>query len=273
MMVEDPNQTNNVVGVRFHRGGKIYHFSRAGCDDLAPGDFAVVETARGLQIGEVVYLEPAEEKDLSRLKPILQRATSRELAQRQYWMDEAEKALDTARDIAREMGLGVRLATAEYTLDGKQLTFLYVSGKKEEIKKLRARVGRKFQVRVEFWRIGPRDHAKLDGGCGPCGEVRCCCRFMTDFTPISIRMGKDQGISLTPSEITGICGRLRCCLSFEHEMYVKASRDLPQRKTEVDTPYGSGRVVDLLPLRDSVVVQIEGRRVEVPAQEVKVVSE
>ncbi|MGD1996731.1 MAG: regulatory iron-sulfur-containing complex subunit RicT [Anaerolineae bacterium] len=272
-MAEDSNREEaQVVGIRFHRGGKVYDFARAGCGDLAPGDFAVVDTARGRQIGEVVYLKPAHEKRLAGLKSILYRATGRDLALRQHWEDKAEESMEVACRMAKEMGLDIKLATAEYTLDGRQLTFLYASGKKQDANALRRRLAGKLDVRVEFWRVGPRDHAKLCGGCGPCGRLRCCACFLADFTPISIRMGKDQGISLTPSEITGMCGRLRCCLSYEHEMYVEASKGLPSRKARVHTPYGSGKVIDLLPLRGAVVVQIEDRRMEVPAEEVEVIS-
>jgi len=271
-MAEEPERIEQtVVGVRFHPRGKIYHFDPADCDDLRPGDFVVVDTARGRQIGEVVYLKEVEVEQPADLKPVLWRATGQDLALQQHWKARAQKALETGRRLAAEAGLAVKLAAAEYTLDGKRLTVLYVTGTKEEVHTLRQRLARTLKVRVEMRQIGPRDHARLMGGYGACGEPRCCARFLTEFTPISIRMGKAQGVSLTPSEITGMCGRLRCCLAYEHEMYVEASKDLPRRKAQVRTPYGLGKVIDILPLKGAVVVQIEDRRIEVPAEEVEVV--
>ncbi len=271
-MAEESSLTaTTIIGVRFHPGGKIYHFNPADCNDLVAGDFVVVDTARGHQIGEVVYLKQVGEKKPSDLKPILWRATGRDLALRQQWEAKAQSVLESARRQAAEMDPEIKLVTAEYTLDGRQLTILYVSGTKEDVQALQQRLRRSMRVRVEMRQIGPRDHARLLGGYGACGEPRCCSRFLTDFAPISIRMGKVQGISLTPSEITGMCGRLRCCLSYEHEMYKAASQSLPRRKARVRTPYGTGKVVGLLPLKEAIVVQIEDRRVEVPAEEVEVI--
>ncbi len=258
-----------IVGVRFHTGGKVYHFDPGGCDDLAAGDFVVVDTARGRQIGQVVYRQPAGKDTPADLKPILWVASGKELALRQRWEARARQALELARQKAREQNLEIKLAAAEYTLDGKQLTLLYVTGTKEEVQTLQRLMGRALHKRVEMRQIGPRDYARMLGGYGACGEPRCCTRFLADFAPISIRMGKEQGISLTPSEITGMCGRLRCCLAHEYEMYVEESKNLPRRKARVRTPHGEGRVVDLLPLKGAVVVEIEERRIEVPVEEVE----
>lgn len=269
--MSEESSLRTIVGIRFHTGGKIYHFDPADCEDLMAGDFVVVDTARGRQIGEVVYLQEMEEQQSYELKPILWRATGRDLALRQQWAAKADKALQIARGQAREMGLEINLAAAEYTLDGKQLTFLYVSGSKDAVHKIQRELRRSMRTRVELRQIGPRDHARMLGGHGACGEQRCCSRFMTDFIPISIRMGKTQGVSLTPSEITGMCGRLRCCLSFEYEMYKEQSKEMPRRKARVKTPYGTGKVIDLLPLKGTVVVQIADRRMEIPKEEVEVI--
>ncbi len=121
-------------------------------------------------------------------------------------------------------------------------------------------------------RVGPRDHAQLLGGDGACGEPRCCSRCISEFTPGSIKMAKAQGISLNPSDITGMCGRLRCCLVYEHEQYREASQKMPRRKKRVLTPHGEGRVIDLLPLKGMVVVQVEDCRIEVPVDDVELVT-
>jgi len=260
-----------VIGVRFQSGGKIYAFDPGDCQDLLLGDFVIVDTAWGRQIGQVVYIHrvPAEEQR-GNLKPILRRASGADLVLRQQLEEKAQKALEQAQKLAANRSLSVKFATAEYTLDGKRLTFLYESETKKGLQDLRRDLARSLRVRVELRQIGPRDRAKLLGGYGACGEIRCCSRFLSEFSPVSIRMAKAQGVSLTPSEITGMCGRLRCCLIYEYEMYTEASRSLPKRKAKVRTPYGTGKVVNLLPLKEKVVVQIGDRHVEVSTDDVEV---
>jgi cell fate regulator YaaT (PSP1 superfamily) len=166
--------------------------------------------------------------------------------------------------------LPLKIVTAEYTFDGKRLTLLYVSEEKDlELGRLARRLQKETDARIDLRRVGVRDQAKLLGGYGACGEPRCCSRFLSEFSPVSIKMAKMQGISLNPSEITGMCGRLRCCLIYEDEQYKEACKMMPRRKKRVRTPHGEGKVVDLLPLKGIVVVQIEDQRVEVPAEEIE----
>lgn len=168
------------------------------------------------------------------------------------------------------MGLPIKIVTAEYAFDGQRLTLLYVSEEKQlDLDKLQQRLQRTLAGRVDLRRIGPRDQAKLMAGYGACGELRCCSRFLSEFSPVSIKMAKTQGASLNPSEITGMCARLRCCLAYEQEQYLEACKTMPRRKKHVRTPYGEGKVVDLLPLKGVVVVQVEDRRLEVPVEEVE----
>lgn len=262
-----------IAGVRFQPSGKIYHFDARDSDDLQAGDFALVETVRGTQLGEVVNVRPPREgEDVRKLKPIQQRATGCELALRQLWQKEEAGALELAREEAEALELSIKIVLAEYTLDGERLTLLYGSEKHLNVGELRRRLQDALGVQVELLKIGPRDQAKLMGGCGACGRPRCCSRFLPEFRSISIKMAKRQGVSLHPSAITGMCERLRCCLFFEHEQYIKALRSLPQRGERVDTPYGEGEVVDLLPLEQAIVVKIEDRRVEVAAEQMKPVS-
>jgi cell fate regulator YaaT (PSP1 superfamily) len=169
--------------------------------------------------------------------------------------------------------LPIKIVTAEYAFGGQRLTLLYVSEDRDlDLSKLRQCLQRRLNVRVDLRRIGPRDHARLMAGYGACGELRCCSRFLTEFSPISIKMAKTQGVSLNPSEITGMCGRLRCCLVYEQEQYTEACKAMPRRKKRVRTPHGEGKVVDLLPLKGIVVVQVEDRRLEVPVEEVELIS-
>ncbi|RLC65946.1 MAG: stage 0 sporulation family protein [Chloroflexi bacterium] len=263
-----------VAGIRFQPTGKIYDFDAGGCPNLQPGDFALVETARGEQLGEVVDVRPLYEgEERKRLKPVVRRATGRDMAVRQQWQEKEKETLELARQTAARLGLPVKLVVAEYTFDGQRLTLLYATEKKTaQLDKLRQALQDELGIQVELRRIGPRDQAKLMGGYGACGELRCCSRFMSDFSPVSIKMAKVQGVSLNPADITGMCNRLRCCLVYEHEQYKEACKKMPRRKKRVKTPYGEGKVIDLLPLKEVVVVQVEDRRLEVPVEDIEVIS-
>lgn len=263
-----------IAGVRFQPSGKVYHFNASEVDDLRPGDFAVVETVRGMQLGEVVSVRPPRQgEDVRVLKPIQRRAGGRELALRQQWRKKEEKALEIARNEAERLGLPIKVVLAEYTLDGKRLTLLYSSEERHlNLGQLERELRLRLDTRVELLKVGPRDQAKLMGGCGACGGPRCCSHFLPEFTSISIKMAKKQGVSLHPSAITGMCDRLRCCLSYEYDHYLRALRKLPPRKRLVNTPYGEGRVIDLVPLKQAVVVKIEDRRVELSVEEIEPIS-
>ena len=253
-----------VVGIRFQKVGKIYHFDAREFGELRAGDYAVVETSRGKQLGEVVQLvdQPTRPPHGS-WKPITRKATPRDLVLRQIMQRKALEAMIVCREKASGMKIeGVKIISAEYTFDGKRLSFLYSTETEErvDLKSLKKALQRTFtQSRVEMRQIGPRDVAKITGGIGACGmESQCCSTFLTEFSPISIKMAKEQGISLTPSEITGMCGRLRCCLIYEYQQYVNARKQLPKRNKRVITPQGEGKVVDTYPLKDAVLVEVEG---------------
>ncbi len=252
-----------IVGIRFRPVGKIYHYDASCCPDLQVGDFALVPSRRGTQLGEVVQIfsEPPEPPEEG-WRSVLRKATGRDLTLRRLIRQRELQALLTARQKARELGYqDLKLVEAEISFDGRYLTFLYgVEGNnKVELHRLHSALARKFPRRqVDFRRLGPRDVAKLLPGMGACGrEVRCCAEFLTDFSPVSIKMAKVQGVSLTPSEITGMCGRLRCCLVYEYEQYAEAAKHLPKRKKRVQTPLGNGKVVDVYPLKGTVLVALE----------------
>ncbi len=265
-----------VVGIRFQQVGKIYHFDATQTPDIEVGDFVVVETSRGQQIGQIAQIvaDPEKPRD-GAWKPIVRKATPRDLVLRQVWQRKEAEALVNCRAKTKELAIaGVKMIAAEYTFDGNRLTIHYSSESEEtvDLSALRNELKPLYpRVRIEFRQIGPRDVAKILGGMGTCGmENRCCSRFLTDFSPISIRMAKAQGISLSPSEITGMCGRLRCCLIYEYEQYVEARKTLPKRGKRVKTPEGEGKVVDCYPLKQSVIVSnAEGVLKEFPIEEVQ----
>lgn len=267
---------SKIVGIRFQKVGKIYHFDAHHCQDLQPGDFAVVETTRGRQLGQVIHFveDPQPPPDGS-WKPIQRKATPQDLVLRQTWQQKEVEAMINCRAKAADLKLQVvKIVGAEFSFDGTRLSFLYSSesGDKLDLRSLRRVMQRIYpQSKVEFHQVGPRDVAKLLGGMGACGlENRCCSMFLTEFSPISIKMAKDQGISLTPSEITGMCGRLRCCLVYEYEQYVEARKQLPKRGKRVLTPTGEGKVADVFPLRQTILVHMEsGERSEFAKEDVQ----
>lgn len=254
---------SNIIGVRFSKIGKLYHFDGSSVKDLKVGDHVIVETARGEHLGEIMQvLDSPPDRPAHGWKPVNRRATPRDLLLQKTWQSRQTEAMIECRAKAAEMKLeGVKIVAAEYNYNGSRLTYMYSTESEEKInlKKLKQAMNRKYrEAQVEMRQIGPRDVAKLIGGMGACGlETRCCSKFLTDFSPISIKMAKAQGISLTPSEITGMCGRLRCCLIYEFEQYSAARKEMPKRKKLVVTPSGKGKVVDVSPLTGMVTVQID----------------
>lgn len=249
---------DTVAGVRFTKVGKLYHFDYSEFPEIKAGDFVIVETARGRNMGQVMGFANAED-GRSDYKTILRPATARDLVLRQQWEAKQPEALVICREKAAELGHydDVKFIAAQYNYDGSLLTFLYSAEQKVNVTSLWNELKRAFEARVDMRQIGPRDVAKLLGGYGACGELRCCSTFLTDFSPISIKMAKVQGISLNPSEITGMCGRLRCCLVYEYEQYVEARKQLPKKNKRVGTPLGIGKVLDVHPLQDTVTVYVE----------------
>jgi cell fate regulator YaaT (PSP1 superfamily) len=259
--------TSSIIGIRFQKLGKMYHFKLNGeGGDVLPGDHVVVETKRGRQLGQVIAYVDDDKIDKRRgIKPIERKANPRDLVMKQVWEQRELDALITCREKAHELNVkDAKFVKAEYSFDGSWLTFLYATeNKKLDVRPLRKALNRAFRAQIELLLIGPRDVAKILGGHGACGSPRCCSTFLTEFSPVSIKMAKEQGISLSPQEITGMCGRLRCCLVYEYEQYVEAKKQLPRMGKRIGTPYGEGKVVDVRPLRESVVVSVEGEYHEV----------
>lgn len=267
------------VSVRFSPVGKLYHFNAKKISDIKTGDQVVVETSRGWQLGVVAcILEKTPENSEGGIKVIDRKATPRDLLLRQSWRNKEPAVVEKCKARAAELGLqGVKIVQAEYSFDGSRLVISLSTeaddaqgeGKSHksdaqkdrlDLKSLRQDMQKSFSpAQVEIRQIGPRDVAKYLGGMGACGlESRCCSRFIQEFNSISIRMAKEQNISLTPAEITGMCGRLRCCLFYEYDNYISCRLKLPKKNKRVLTPMGEGKVVDVVPLRMAVIVEIPG---------------
>jgi len=251
-----------IVGIRFAKVGKVYHFDATSFPMVKPGDFAVVETTRGRQLGEVTskIKNPPPPPD-GKWKPIQRLATPRDLVMRQVWQKKETEAVENCSARAADLDLlNVKIIAAEFSFDGSRLTILYSTEAEEklDLRILRRAMQRIYpQSQVELHQIGPRDTAKMFGGMGACNLAnRCCAQFLTDFCPVSIKMAKDQDISLTPSEITGMCGRLRCCMVYEYGSYTQARQALPKRGKHVVTPKGEGKVVEVFPMKDTIRVDL-----------------
>ena len=262
MSITASTRPTNIVGVRFQKLGKLYHFKlgqkRA---EIHPGDHVIVDTKRGRQIGQIINFvqEPATNRR-RKIKTIKRLATPRDLVLQQVWDGKALDALITCREKAHHAGIrNCKFVKAEYNFDGSWMTIYYhTENRKQDFNRVKNELERIYDARVELQIIGPRDIARYLGGYGACGSPRCCSTFLTEFSPISIRMAKAQGISLSPQEITGMCGRLRCCLVFEYEMYVEAKKQLPNVGKRIGTPHGEGVVIDQLPIKDAVRVNVDG---------------
>jgi cell fate regulator YaaT (PSP1 superfamily) len=250
-----------IVGVRFAEIGKSYHFDASAFPQIKAGDRVIVETSRGKQLGEVAQIVKNPVAPPEGWKLVERIATPRDLILRRMWAQKELEAMIACRERAAQLKLsGVKIVAAEFSFDGARLSLMYSTETedKTDLKSLRHDMQKQQpKSQVEMRQIGPRDVAKLLGGMGACGmEARCCSKFLTEFSPISIKMAKEQGISLTPQEITGMCGRLRCCLVYEYEQYAAARKELPKRNKRVVTPLGEGKVLDTNPLRMTIRVEI-----------------
>ena len=258
---------DKAVAVRFSSVNKAYFFDANGYD-LDLDDYVIVDSIRGRQIGKVVQVMDDYQNEGEPLKTVLRPATSKDLVAKEIFNQKKDDAIAFARKRLTELNLkGVKILDAEFNYDGTRLQISYASDNDEKVdlKSLKYDLQRNFPTvnSVDLRQLGPRDVAKAIPGMGACGlSCRCCCRYLTEFSSISIKMAKEQGISLTPAEITGMCGRLRCCLVFENDYYVECRKKLPKKNKHVFTPQGEGKVLEVFPLRDAVLVEIPevGRR-------------
>lgn len=266
--------TVTVVGIRFKKAGKIYYFDPNGLD-LKPGDQVIVETARGLEIG-IVVVKPREIEEseiLTPLRSVLRIATVEDLDTAAANQKLAEDAWRICAERARHHNLDMKIVSAEYTFDRSRLIVYFTAEKRIDFRALVRDLASIFKTRIELRQIGVRDEAKIAGGLGPCGRVLCCTSFLSEFAPVSIRMAKDQNLSLSPSKLTGLCGRLKCCLRYENDIYVEAKALLPKEGTWVRTPRGTGRVVGLDFLGKRVKIHFDDDSIgEVSYREVETLS-
>ncbi len=235
-----------IIGVRFKSVGKIYYFSPAK-NKINVGEKVIVETSRGVECGEVVLSnrEISEEELNAPLKDIIRIATKKDLDKiEQNKKNEAEAFKICEEKIAKH-GLNMKLVDVECTFDNNKLLFYFTSENRVDFRELVKDLASVFRTRIELRQIGVRDEAKMLGGLGICGRPFCCKSFLGDFQPVSIKMAKDQSLSLNPAKISGTCGRLMCCLKYEQDGYEELIKGLPKIGAVVDAPDGKGNVVDI----------------------------
>lgn len=249
-----------VVGVRYRDAGHVYYFT-PGDSEYAYNDKVLVESQQTLHIATVAI--PKRDIDLEDLpetiNPILHKATTAELKKCNKNEVDAKKAFLIAKEKIRERKLEMKIVQVEYTFDRSKLTFYFAADGRIDFRELVKDLAAVFRTRIELKQIGVRDEAKMIGSIGPCGRPLCCSSFLGDFVPVSIKMAKEQGLSLNPTKISGLCGRLMCCLQYESEAYEAAKKELPDFGKTLETPDGKGKVVGLNLLSRLVSVRLNGR--------------
>jgi cell fate regulator YaaT (PSP1 superfamily) len=245
-----------VIGVRFKKAGKIYWFDPDNFE-IKKDDNVIVETARGIEFGKAVIgiRELDEGEVVQPLKKVIRIATEEdEETQRKNSIKKAE-AIELCLVQVRKHKLDMKLIDVEYTFDNNKVIFYFTAEGRVDFRELVKDLASIFRMRIELRQIGVRDEAKMLNGIGACGVPLCCANWLGDFAPVSVKMAKDQNLSLNPTKISGSCGRLMCCLKYEHETYVKIRRELPVRSEKVKTPVGDAIVIDPDILRESVKVR------------------
>ncbi|MDF2856522.1 MAG: stage 0 sporulation protein [Neobacillus sp.] len=248
----------DVVGVRFKKAGKIYYFD-PGDLSIQKDDFVIVETVRGVEYGKaVVARKQVDENDVVLpLKKVVRIAEQKDRMIVDENKQAAQEAYDVCNEKVNEHQLDMKLVDVEYTFDRNKIIFYFTADGRVDFRELVKDLAAIFRTRIELRQIGVRDEAKMLGGIGPCGRMLCCSTFLGDFDPVSIKMAKDQNLSLNPTKISGLCGRLMCCLKYENDEYEEAKRLLPDIGEMIVTPQGKGKVVGLNILERLLQVEVK----------------
>ncbi len=249
-----------VIGVRFKDGGKVYYFDPK---DFTPklGSFVIVETARGLECG-VVAMERSEVEDSTLvlpLKQIVRLASDKDIEQTEKNRIKEKEAFDICLKKIEEHGLEMKLVDVEVTFDNSKMLFYFTADGRIDFRELVKDLALVFRTRIELRQIGVRDESKMLGGLGVCGRPFCCTSFLGEFQPVSIKMAKDQGLSLNLAKISGTCGRLMCCLKYEQSVYDELLKITPRQGSVVSTKQGTGTVTEVNLLKGSLKVRLDGR--------------
>ncbi len=266
-----------VVGVRFHGTGKAYHFD-PGDYLLHQGDSVIVETVQGMELGIIAdeAIDLPEEKLVAPLKGILRVATAEDLEKYEENKLKEAEAFKICQSKIEARALDMHLVDVEYTFDGRKVIFYFTADGRVDFRELVKDLASIFRIRIELRQIGVRDEARMVGGLGICGRELCCCAFLNDFVPVSIKMAKEQNLSMNPAKISGCCGRLLCCLKYEQDAYEDAHARMPRPGHIVMTPEGQGVVEGINLLKETVTVRLdrggEADLITVPNADVSVIG-
>lgn len=249
----------DIIGVKFRNGGKIYYFA-PNDDEFQIGDGVVVETARGVECGEVAIERRTipDDKLVFQLKPVIRKATQEDLDKVEENRQKEASAFEVCEKRILKHGLDMKLVSVEYAFDGSKMLFCFTSDGRVDFRELVKDLAGIFRTRIELRQIGVRDEARMLGGLGICGRPFCCATFLNEFQPVSIKMAKEQGLSLNPVKISGTCGRLMCCLKYEQAAYEDLLKVSPRIGANVGTPDGRGVVVDRNLISGMIRVALEG---------------
>ncbi len=247
----------DVVGVRFKKAGKVYYFD-PNQFDILENEFVIVETVRGIEYGKVVITKKqVDENDVVLpLKKVIRIANENDRTIVEENKHAAKEAYQVCQQKVGEHKLDMKLVDVEYTFDRNKIIFYFTADGRIDFRELVKDLAAIFRTRIELRQIGVRDEAKMLGGIGPCGRMLCCSTFLGDFEPVSIKMAKDQNLSLNPAKISGLCGRLMCCLKYENDEYEAAKEQLPDLDQRIQTPHGLGRVIGLNILERLIQVEL-----------------
>lgn len=246
------------IGVRFKCAGKVYYFSPKDLN-IQKGDKVIVETARGIEFGSCVIevMELKDEEIVSPLKDVLRVATQDDIETHRENIVKAKEAMKICKEKVEDHDIDMKLVSTEYTFDNNKLIFYFTSDQRVDFRELVKDLAAVFKTRIELRQIGVRDEAKAIGSMGYCGRESCCSTFLCDFSPVTIKMAKDQSFSLNPSKISGICGRLMCCLAYEQEAYEYSLKKMPKPGSVILTDLGEGVVTQISPLQELLKVKFE----------------
>ena len=247
-----------VVGVRFKKAGKVYYFDPDQFD-IKTGDNVIVETARGIEFGEAVIpvREVADEEIVAPLKKVMRMAADEDVQRAADNSRKEQEAFATCVQKIRDHNLDMKLIDVEYTFDNNKILFYFTADGRVDFRELVKDLAAVFKTRIELRQIGVRDESKMMGGIGICGRVLCCSSYLGEFQPVSIKMAKEQGLSLNPTKISGTCGRLMCCLKYEQDAYEQIIKKAPKTGAIVDTPDGQGVVIETYLIKEVVKVRLD----------------
>ena len=254
-----------IVGVRFKKAGKIYYFD-PGDNVIEKGSAVIVETARGIEFGrvEIGNREVSDESIVQPLKKVIRIASEEDMAKARLNKEREKEAFNICLEKIAKHKLMMKLIDVEFTFDLNKIIFYFTADGRVDFRELVKELASIFRTRIELRQIGVRDEAKMLNGIGICGRPLCCATFLGDFQPVSIKMAKDQNLSLNPTKISGVCGRLMCCLKYEEETYEQLNKNLPREGDVIRTPQGEGEVLSVNVLRQIVKAATRKKPIDTP---------